>query len=78
MEAYSHTSQAFTPSDFGMNLLGSNTFPQIEMTTSDPTIANGLQFGSSVSFGNAGMYQNQWEYGTHAELGEGQAHSCFR
>jgi outer membrane receptor for ferrienterochelin and colicin len=23
-----------------------------------------LQFGSSVSFGNAGMYQNQWEYGS--------------
>ncbi len=64
MQAYSHTSQAFTPSDFGMNLLGSNTFPQIEMTTSDPTISEGLQFGSSVSFGNAGMYQNQWEYGT--------------
>jgi hypothetical protein len=64
MQAYSHTGQAFTPSDFGMNLLGSSTFPQIEMTTSDPTIANGLQFGSSVSFGNAGMYQNQWEYGS--------------
>jgi hypothetical protein len=64
MKAYSHTGQAFTPSSFGMNLLGSNTFPQIEMTTSDPTIQNGLQFGSSVSFGNAGMYQNQWEYGT--------------
>ena len=64
MQAYSHTSQAFKPSDFGMNLLGSNTFPQIEMTTSDPTISKGLQFGSSVSFGNAGMYQNQWEYGT--------------
>jgi hypothetical protein len=62
--AYSHTSQAFTPSSFGMNLLGSTTFPQIEMTQSDPTIDNGLQFGSSVSFGNAGMYQNQWEYGT--------------
>ena len=53
-----------SPSDFGMNLLGSNTFPQIEMTTADPTIDNGLQFGSSVSFGNAGMYQNQWEYGS--------------
>lgn len=64
MKAYSNTGQAFTPSDFGMNLLGSSTFPQIEMTTSDPTIANGLQFGSSVSFGNAGMYQNQWEYGS--------------
>jgi hypothetical protein len=64
LQAYSHTSQAFTPSDFGMNLLGSNTFPQIEMTTADPTISKGLQFGSSVSFGNAGMYQNQWEYGS--------------
>jgi len=64
MEAYSHTGQAFTPSSLGMSLLGSNTFPQIEMTTSDPTIDKGLQFGSSVSFGNAGMYQNQWEYGS--------------
>jgi len=64
MHAYSNTGQEFTPSQFGMNLLGSNTFPQIEMTTSDPTIDTGLQFGSSVSFGNAGMYQNQWEYGT--------------
>jgi hypothetical protein len=64
MHAYSHTGQAFTPADLGMNLLGSTTFPQIEMTTSDPTIGKGLQFGDSVSFGNAGMYQNQWEYGT--------------
>lgn len=64
MQAYSHTGQAFTPQDFGMNLLGSTTFPQIEIGTSDPTLANGLQFGNSVSFGNAGMYQNQWEYGS--------------
>jgi hypothetical protein len=64
MQAYSHTGQSFTPSDFGMNLLGSSTFPQIEMTEADPTIDKGLQFGSSVSFGNAGMYQNQWEYGS--------------
>ena len=64
MHAFSQTSQDFSPSDFGINLLGSQTFPQIEMTTADPTIDKGLQFGSSVSFGNAGMYQNQWEYGT--------------
>ncbi|HEX4809959.1 MAG TPA: carboxypeptidase regulatory-like domain-containing protein [Bryobacteraceae bacterium] len=64
LEAYSHTGQAFTPQSFGMNLLGSTTFPQIEMTTADPTINGGLQFGDSVSFGDAGMYQNQWEYGT--------------
>ncbi len=64
MEAYSHTEQAFTPSDFGMNLLGSTAFPQLEITNADPTISSGLQFGNSVSFGNAGMYQNQWEYGS--------------
>ena len=64
MFAFSHTTSAFTPSDFGINLFGTSTFPQIEMTTSDPTIGGGLQFGDSVSFGNAGMYQNQWEYGS--------------
>ena len=64
LRAYSQTGQAFSPSDFGINLLGSTTFPQIEMSTADPTIGGGLQFGNSPSFGNAGMFQNQWEYGT--------------
>ncbi len=64
MEAYSHTGQAFQPSDFGMNLLGSTSFPQIEISEADATIDSGLQFGNSVSFSNAGMYQNQWEYGS--------------
>ncbi len=64
LKAYSSTSQQFTPADFGMNLLGSTIFPQIEIGTSDPTIASGLEFGNATSFGNAGMYQNQWEYGS--------------
>ncbi len=64
LRAFSQTTQAFTPADFGMNLLGSTSFPQIEMTTADPTIESGLQFGNSASFGNAGMYQNQWELGS--------------
>jgi len=64
MRAYSQTGQAFTPSEFGMNLLGSTTFPQIEISQADPTISDSNQFGGSVSFGNAGMFQNQWEYGT--------------
>ncbi len=65
MRAYSNTSQAYTPSQFGISLPGgSNAFPQIEIGTADPTIGYGLQFGPSTSFGNAGMYQNQWEYGT--------------
>jgi hypothetical protein len=62
--AYANTSQPFTASSLGMNLLGSQTIPQIEIGTADPTIAEGLEFGPSTSFGNAGMYQNQWELGT--------------
>lgn len=61
LQAYAHTGQAFTPSQIGMSLLGSTTFPQLEISTADPTIDDGLQFGPSTSFGDAGMFQNQWE-----------------
>jgi Carboxypeptidase regulatory-like domain/TonB dependent receptor len=64
LRAFSTTSQAFSPSDFGINLLGAKTFPKIEITNADPTLANSLEFGPGPSFGNAGMFQNQWEYGT--------------
>jgi hypothetical protein len=64
MQAYSHTSEDFSPSSLGMNLLGSNSFPQIEISGFDPTIDNSLEFGESASFANAGMFQNQWEYGS--------------
>ena len=47
-----------------MSLLGATTFPQIQVTSADPTLASKLEFGPSTSFGNAGMFQNQWEYGT--------------
>ncbi len=63
MQAYSNTSQALSPSSIGTNLLGVNTFPQIEIGGFDTTLGSGLEFGPSVSFGNAGMYQNQYEYG---------------
>ena len=64
LRAYAQTAQAFKPSDFGINLLGSTTFPQIQINYADPTLSTGLQFGPGPSFGNAGMFQNQWEYGT--------------
>jgi hypothetical protein len=64
LRAFAVTSQAFSPSDFGINLLGSTRFPQIEIASADPTISNGLEFGPRASFGNAGMFQNQSEYGT--------------
>jgi hypothetical protein len=65
MRAYSSTtSQGLNPSQFGINLLGSTQFPQFEIALADPTIGAGLEFGPSVSFGNVGMVQNQWEYGS--------------
>jgi Carboxypeptidase regulatory-like domain len=64
LRAYSTTAQAFTPSDFGINLFGSSVFPKIEIANADPTLANALEFGPAPSFANAGMFQNQWEYGT--------------
>ncbi len=56
----------------GISLLGSATFPQFEINNTDPTIANGLQFGPSPAFGDAGMFQNQWEYGTSLNIVKGR------
>ncbi len=61
LRAYSQTSQAFSPSALGMNLLTTNKFPQFEIGTMDPLIASGIEFGPSASFGNAGFYQNAWQ-----------------
>jgi len=61
LQAYSQTGQALSPSQIGMNLLGATRFPQVQISTIDPTITGELQFGPSTSFGDAGMFQNQWE-----------------
>lgn len=64
LRAYANTEQGFTPSSMGISLLGSATFPQFGISTSDPTISSGLEFGPSTSFGDAGMFQNQWGAGS--------------
>jgi len=64
MKAYSSTQQAFTASSMGITLPGAQTFPQIEISLADPNINQSLEFGPSTSFGNGGMYQNQWETGS--------------
>jgi Carboxypeptidase regulatory-like domain/TonB dependent receptor len=64
LKAYAATSQDFTPGSLGITLPSAATFPQFSISTSDPRISNGLEFGPSTSFGNGGMFQNQWEYGT--------------
>ena len=72
MLAYANDGQAYTPSQFGINQFGGQTFPEIEIGTADPTVAKGLTFGNSQAFGNEGMFQNQWEYGTSANWVKGR------
>jgi hypothetical protein len=64
LRAYANTQQGFTPSDMGITLFGAATFPQFDISRADPTVAEGLEFGPSTSFGDAGLFQNQWGGGT--------------
>jgi hypothetical protein len=72
LRAYANTTNGFTPSSVGISLPGAATFPQFEISYADYTLGNGLQFGPSPSFGNGGMIQNQWEYGTSASWVKGK------
>jgi hypothetical protein len=72
LRAYANTTKAFSPSSVGITLPGSATFPQFDISTSDPLILSGLEFGPSTSFGDGGMFQNQWEYGTSASWVKGK------
>ncbi|MGO9270947.1 MAG: TonB-dependent receptor domain-containing protein [Terriglobia bacterium] len=72
LRAYAATGSDFTPSALGISLLGSATFPQFDISNMEPAIGNGLEFGPSTSFGNAGMYQNQWEYESSLNLVKGR------
>jgi hypothetical protein len=72
LRAYANSHQGFSPGALGIGLLGSATFPQMEITITDPTISAGVQFGPSTSFGDAGMFQNQWGGGSTLNLLKGK------
>jgi hypothetical protein len=72
MRAYANTGQEFTPNQMGISLLGSTKFPDFSINTTDAQISQGIEFGPSTSFGDAGMFQNQWEYGTSLNLVKGR------
>ncbi len=72
-KAYANQSQAISPSDIGMNLLGINLFPQIGIKNADNVTFNGLSIGPASNFADAGMFQNnydsssnlKWVHGRH-------------
>ena len=61
---YKFTQQPASPLDLGINIFGSTTFPGISISTADNTIRRSLRIGSTFSGANAGVYQNQYTYGT--------------
>ncbi len=64
LRAYANTQQGFTASPMGITLPGAATFPQFDISYSSPTSSDSLGFGPSTSFGDAGMFQNQWGGGS--------------
>ena len=64
MKAYSQTTDAFTPGQFGINLPAGAEFPKVYYSGADPNLSGTFYIGPNPSFGNAGMYQNQGEYAT--------------
>jgi hypothetical protein len=64
LRAYASTTKGFTPGSVGISLPGAATFPQFDISSADPNVETGLEFGPSTSFGDGGMFQNNWELGT--------------
>ena len=63
MTAYASSANPFTPSDFGITVPGGTQFPEISFSNGD-SLGKSFTFGPNPSFGNAGMFQNQWQYGS--------------
>jgi hypothetical protein len=72
MRAFSKGDQDFQPSAFGINLVATTQFPDIVISTADPTLGEGLHFGSNDEFSNAGVFQNEWCYGTNVNVSIGR------
>ena len=70
--AFAHTSQFLKPSDIGMNLLGFNLFPQINIRNADNVTFSGLAVGPTNNFANAGIFQNNFEGASNLEWNHGK------
>ncbi len=61
--AYSNTSQSISAGDAGINLLGLNLFPEINIRFADNNqyATDSLSIGPTTNFANAGIFQNNYE-----------------
>lgn len=59
------TGQEFTPGSVGLNILGSQFFPGIEIGNNSSPTGGGLRIGPANNFANAGVFQNHYQVGTN-------------
>lgn len=59
------TTQQLTPTDIGINLLGSTFFPGFTIRNAGSGNFNELRIGPANNFANAGVFQNNFEAGTN-------------
>ena len=63
--AFAGVANPVTPADIGMNLFGIRNIPGISITTADTATNRGFTLGTTSNFGNAGVFQNQWDYASN-------------
>ena len=64
--AFSSMDQALTPQQAGVNLFGGTLFPDIYVSQADGKLKNRFVLGPQNNFGNAGVFQNRYTWGTNA------------
>jgi hypothetical protein len=69
--AYSHQDQFISPSTVGINLLGSNLFPSINIHDMDGLFDTGY-IGPASNFANTGMFQNNFEWASSLQWVRGR------
>jgi hypothetical protein len=72
LKAYAAAQEAFSAGAEGISLFGGASFPDISISTSSPETGAGMEFGPAASFANAGLYQNDWSYGSTLNLVKGK------
>lgn len=65
-KAFASTTQAFTPSDIGIDLFGGERFPSLTVYQADGSLRNSLVVGPKNNFGNVGVYQNRGTWSSNA------------
>lgn len=64
-KAFADTSNAYTNSDYGMNIFNFAQVPGISITKPNPNLSsNGVRIGPASNFADAGIFQNDFEGST--------------